>query len=71
MMRITKKSPVTGALNTMKLDITPYQYTAWKEWGYLIQDVMPELSSDEREFLISGATQEDLYQLYGTCEEFK
>tara|TARA_R110001632_G_scaffold73781_8_gene169534 strand:- start:3055 stop:3216 length:162 start_codon:yes stop_codon:yes gene_type:complete len=53
----------------MKLDITPYEYNAWKAWGYLIQDVMPQLSSEEREFLISGATQDDWDQLYGACEE--
>ncbi len=69
MMTITKVSPLTGFPSTMKLDITPYQYNAWKAGGYLIQDVMPQLSSEEREFLISGATQEDLYQLYGTCGE--
>lgn len=69
MMTITKISPLTGFPSTMKLDITPYEYNAWKAWGYLIQDVMPQLSSEEREFLISGATQDDWDQLYGACEE--
>lgn len=68
-MTITKLSPVTGLPNTMKLDITPYEYSAWKDWGYLIQDVMPQLSSEEREFLISGSTQEDWDSLYGLPEE--
>ncbi len=68
-MTITKLSPLTGLPNTMKLDITPYEYSAWKDWGYLIQDVMPQLSSEEREFLISGATQEDWDSLYGLPEE--
>ena len=68
-MTITKLSPLTGLPNTMELDITPYEYSAWKDWGYLIQDVMPQLSSEEREFLISGSTQEDWDSLYGLPEE--
>ena len=69
MISITKLSPLTGLPNTMDLDITPWEYSAWKDYGYLIQDVMPQLSCEEREFLISGSTQDDWDQLYGACEE--
>jgi len=39
----------------MDLDITEVQLVAWRQ-GALIQDVMPHLSADEREFLITGIT---------------
>lgn len=55
MMVITKFSKLTGAMNTMKLAVTPEQIEAW-ESGTLIQEVMPHLSAQEREFLITGST---------------
>lgn len=57
-MKVSQISPVTGKMNTMELDITLKQLADWTNGG-LIQDVMPNLSEDEREFLISGCTPED------------
>lgn len=64
-MLITKRSPVTGVDNTMDLDITHDQLLAWQR-GELIQNAMPNLSADEREFMISGCTKADWNQLFGT-----
>lgn len=52
-MEITKKSPLTGKETTLDLDITQSQLIQWQN-GALIQNVMPQLTPDEREFLISG-----------------
>lgn len=52
-MLITKKSPLTGEMNTLDLPVTGEQIAAWKQGG-LIQKVMPNLTADQREFLISG-----------------
>lgn len=52
-MKITRTDMITGKLNTLNLDISIEQYNDWK-FGRLIQDVMPHLSADEREFLITG-----------------
>ena len=52
-MEITRVSPSTGKETTMDLDVTPLQLMRW-QGGELIQDVMPHLSVDEREFIISG-----------------
>jgi hypothetical protein len=57
-MRITKKSPMTGKHNTLDLDVTLAQLNEW-ESGVLAQNAMPNLSADEREFLISGCTSDD------------
>tara|TARA_B100001094_G_scaffold120743_1_gene116439 strand:- start:12 stop:206 length:195 start_codon:yes stop_codon:yes gene_type:complete len=45
--------PVTGKDNDMELDVTNEQLQAW-ETGTLIQEAMPNLTADEREFLITG-----------------
>ena len=63
-MQITKTSPVSGKENTLELNITQEQYNRWQA-GEHIQNVMPHLSPDEREFLISGCTAEDWEKLFG------
>ena len=52
-MNITKRSPFSGEDNTLDLDVTQDQLDRWKG-GELIQNVMPHLTPDEREFCISG-----------------
>ena len=47
----------------MDLDITDDQLKAW-EGGELIQNVMPDLTVEEREFLISGNTAEDWNKMF-------
>ena len=66
-MLITKQSLYTGKLVEMELDITPEQIARW-EGGELIQDVMPHLNADEREFLISGAMPGDFERLFSDEE---
>ena len=56
-MQITKQCMLTGDTNTMEIDVTQDQLDAWKN-GMLIQDAMPDLTADHREFLISGTTPE-------------
>jgi hypothetical protein len=60
---------MSGMVNRMNLDVTVEQIEQWKG-GDLIQDVMPHLSRDEREFLITGMTPDewDLY-LEGISDE--
>ena len=53
MLRITRTSPLTGIERTLELDITEEQLAKWEN-GALIQTVMPKLSEDEREFLMTG-----------------
>ena len=54
-MIITKTSMMTGKINTMKIEVTQKQIEQWKN-GMLIQDAMPNLTPDEREFIMSGVT---------------
>ena len=43
---------------SIDLDVTAEQINAWRS-GMLIQEAMPHLNEHEREFIISGITQEE------------
>ena len=64
MMLVKKKSAFTGEINSLELDITHQQVVRWQN-GELIQNVFPELSSGEREFLISGVTENEWTEAFG------
>lgn len=66
-MLVTKTSPLTGKENTMDLPITQEQLDYWKSSRTVIQDVFPNLSAAEREFLISGYTDEDWQMIFGSA----
>lgn len=54
-MKITKISNLTGITHTQEINVTQEQLDA-HEAGGLIQVVAPDLTEDEREFIISGIT---------------
>lgn len=66
-MRITKISTLTGKINVRDIPVTAAQLLRWDE-GELIQNAMPNLSADDREFLISGATPEEWEEAFGDNE---
>lgn len=60
-MQITKTSDFTGKVNTQELPITQAEYDAWRNAGNddskrFVQNAFPQLSADEREFLLTGIT---------------
>jgi hypothetical protein len=63
-MMITKKSMFSGTAHTMDLPVTREQLDRWKG-GELIQNVFPFLSSSEREFLMTGATEAEWNHEFG------
>ena len=54
-MLITRISPFDGVKRSIELPITEEQYLAWDN-GELIQVAMPDLTLEQREFLITGLT---------------
>jgi len=66
---ITRISDATGRDNTMELPVTEDQLRNWlgtqDRPGQLIQVVMPHLSAEQREFLISGCNPEEWARLVG------
>ena len=68
-MKITKTSPLTGKQNTREIAITEEQLQKWQNREGLIQDIMPNVSAEDREFLISGSTPEDWEEMFGGDDE--
>ena len=54
-MLITRTSPFSNKTNIMEIGVTEEQIALW-ESGVLIQNAMPNLSADEREFIKTGIT---------------
>lgn len=63
-MKITKRSLLTGAVHTREININEEQLEQLRI-GRHIQWVCPQLSADDREFMISGATPEEWEQSFG------
>ena len=62
-MKITKVSILSKIERSLELDVTAEEIKAWKS-GMLIQDAMPRLNTDEREFMMSGITAEEWEKHY-------
>tara|TARA_A100001011_G_scaffold377111_1_gene440431 strand:+ start:241 stop:438 length:198 start_codon:yes stop_codon:yes gene_type:complete len=57
-MLIEKRSVLSGKLHIKQIDVTREQVENWQS-GMLIQDAMPNLSIDDREFIQTGATPDE------------
>lgn len=64
---VKRISPYDGKEYNINMDITQTQYTKWCN-GELIQNAMPHLTPDEREFILTGLTAEQFNKLYGEEE---
>lgn len=62
-MEIFRKHPFTGAERSIKIAVTEKQLDDWSK-GMLIQDAMPNLTSDEREFIISGLLPKEFDEIF-------
>lgn len=58
-MKITKKSSLTGAEHTMDIDVTLEQLWRIENRTDLVQRIVPHLPPAEREFLLTGITNEE------------
>jgi hypothetical protein len=52
-------SALTGQVSSMVLEMTEAQLYAWAVEGMVIQNAMPNLSPEEREFLMTGIRSEE------------
>ena len=69
-MQVTRTSPFTGIVNTMELDVTQAQIDELVEPDRrLIQEIFPNLTSAEREFIKTGYTQEDWDAIFGGLDD--
>ena len=70
-MKITKKSSLTGVEHTLDIDITEEQFQRVEMRFFtkeVIQNIIPNVSLGEREFLMTGITQEEWDETFSTLE---
>lgn len=67
-MKIERISQLTGVRHAREIQVTLEQMNAWRR-GELIQVAMPELSADDREFIMTGITPEEWKALGEEVEE--
>ncbi len=63
-MLITRKSMFSGVTHQRDIPVTQEQLDAWNS-GELIQKVMPNVSLEDREFLMTGITSEEWEAAFG------
>ena len=66
-MKVTKKSRLTGVEHTLELDITKEQLKELETVRFRrpIQEIIPQLTAEGREFLMTGITPEEWDALVG------
>ena len=70
MLEVTKKSIISGKTNTMELDISQEQLDRWESVDkQLVQVAFPNLSSSEREFLMTGITPTEWNDTFGDGDD--
>jgi len=69
MQTFTMRSILSGIETTKTLDVTKQQYNDWKHNGVLIQKAMPQLSADDREWLMTGMHAVEWDNIFGGKNE--
>ena len=67
-MKVTKISQLTGIEHTLELNITPeelFRVENRRNTTELIQNIVPQLTMGEREFLMTGITEEEWNRTFG------
>ena len=63
-MQIVRTSTLSGNTSAMEIAVSQDQLDAWLN-GALIQNAMPNLNADEREFIMTGITPNEWDAMFG------
>lgn len=63
-MLVTRKSIVSGKIRTIDLPIKKEDLESYEKGKGLIQNIFPDLTPDQREFIITGVTREEWDNLF-------
>lgn len=58
-VEVKRTSIISNVTHTMVIPMSKKQILAWESGDFLIQEVFPELSDEEREFILTGITPEE------------
>jgi hypothetical protein len=67
-MLITRKSRLSGVVHTMDIPCTPDQLNLYETGTVLIQNAMPDVPAELREFVISGITPNEWETMFSNLE---
>lgn len=67
-MKLTRNSILSGKVTTRELPITEEELARWNR-GELAQNLWPQLSDGDREFIISGITEDEWEATFGNNYE--
>jgi hypothetical protein len=68
-MFITRQSQWSGITRTLDIPVTHEQLYEWQQRGAMIQNAMPNLTAAQREFLMTGVTEEEWKEMWGKGDE--
>ena len=68
-MKVIRTSDYSGETREMEIPITPEQLALYETGNRPIQEVFPELTESQREFIITGMTDDEWNQLCGDIEK--
>jgi hypothetical protein len=68
-MIVNRLSHLTGKVNQMEIPITPQQLVLVENREGTIQQIVPHLSAEQREFLMTGMTPEEWNAAFPAEEE--
>ncbi len=63
-MKITRKSILTGIVRTIELPISEKDLKRYENGDGLIQNIFPNLSKEEREFIMTGVTSDEWDEVF-------
>lgn len=58
-MKITRKSVISGIERVKDIPVNPEHFIQWVNGAGSIQDIMPYLNTEDREFILSGIVQKE------------
>lgn len=68
MMQIVRTSAVSGITRSLEIPCTEEQMAAYKN-GALIQVAFPDLTADQREFILTGITKDEWDTLFEETDD--
>jgi len=58
-VEIKRVSVISGIEHSRNIPVNPEDYISWKTNGFSIDEAMPYLNNEDREFILSGITKEE------------
>lgn len=58
-MYISRTSAISGITRTRYIPVNPDDYLSWKAGLGSVQEIMPYLNDNDREFILSGITEDE------------